>query len=266
MITQLSVTSAGSKPFADPLAAIATLPMSLRATPADADLVGLRGAAGWPGIALEAIRSGARGVLVVDPVADETSTLEQVAADSGVPVVLDTTWAYNPAVRAAVDSFVRLSVPGALVEVRSNLPLRSSRSHALLDQLSLVRAAVGAVESVQYVRFDTYGFDAIGTLENGSRVTFAAILTNSVASSATVRIVRPTDAVELFLPAPTTAAPGRAVVCGPNGETLLPTKYETGHRVAWRELHASALAGALSGDLAGFSDDVRLVQTASSGS
>jgi hypothetical protein len=251
--------------YTDTLAALATLPISLRRTDGTADLVAIHGAEGWPRVAARAITGGARGVLVTEPHPADTAELHAIADEARVPVVLDGRWADNPAVTASASSFASLADRDALVEARVDLPQGSELEVALIGQLALVRRAVGGVTELRFVRHNASGYDAVGRIEGGASVSLTAILANALPVAATLRIVAATDAVELALPDPALAAPGRAVVSGPDGETLLVTQYETAQRGAWRRLHALVLAGDTAPDLAHFASDVRVLRAATSG-
>ncbi|WP_210478973.1 hypothetical protein [Naasia sp. SYSU D00948] len=262
MTRQLTVASASDAPFAEQLAAIVTLPESLREASGPADLIGIRGAAGWPAVAADAIRSGARGILVVAPVAADTAELEALATERRVPVVLDSPWAGNPAVAQSAPPFSALLGPGSLVEARADLPVGSDPEQGALDLLALVRRAVAPAAGLRVVRRGRTGWDAVAAVEGGASATLGVVLTDSLPPSATVRILGPVDSVVLTVPAPAAAAPGRVLVGRRDGETLLETRYETAHRAAWRRLHALVLDGEDSDDLAGFAADLRLLREA----
>lgn len=258
MTVQLTVAST----VPEILAPTVTLPESLRRTEAGADLVGLPGTAGWTESVAEAIRGGARGVLVVEPVAADPADLQALADERSVPVVLDSLWAGNPAVEAAASSFGALAEEGALVEARVDLPLGSDLDQAALDLLALVGRAVGPVGSLRFVRRNGSGWDALARFANGASGALGAILTDSRPPAATVRLVRPRDAVELAIPGPQTAAPGHAIVTGPDGATLLETRYETAHRASWRRLHGLVVGGGTAEDLAAFASHVSVLRAA----
>jgi hypothetical protein len=261
MTEQLTVGTVSGRPAGGYLGAV-TLPESLSRADGEADLVGLAGTAGWADAAADAIRAGARGILVTAPVAEDTAELERIAAEASVPVVLDTLWAGNPAVETASAAFAAVKDAETLIEARVNLPLGADLDQAALDQVALLRRAAGAVAELRFVRRDSHGYDALATLESGAPASLAAILSAGLPQAATVRVIKPVDAVELYVPSPDTAAPGRAVVSGPDGETLLPTHYETGARASWRRLRGLVLAGDGATDLADFAADVRIVRAA----
>jgi hypothetical protein len=99
-------------------------------------------------------------------------------------------------------------------------------------------------------------------LSGGARASLSAITTDSVPESAYLRIIKPETAVETVLPAPSTALPGRVTVSGPEGATLLTTKWETAHRSAWRRLHVLVQDGASDTDLTDFARDVYTIRAA----
>jgi hypothetical protein len=242
--------------------AVASLPMSLHRGGHDADLVGLAGGPGWAADALAAIDAGARGVLVVDPAPADVRALR----DREVPIVLDGRWSYNPAVLDSAPAFAARNDAESLVEVRADVPLGSDLERVLLSQLALVRTAVGPVVELSFDRWNARGWDARGTLESGAHVALAAILTHALEPAASLRIIKPEDAVRLTVPDPATARPGHVVVSSAEGATLLVTRWESAHRVAWRTLHGLVTTGQAGTDLSGFEHDVELVRGARSAS
>src|SRR5882757_9539986 len=76
-------------------AVIASLPLSLRRDTVDADLIAVDGSPGWTH---RAITAGARGLVIVDPVAEPVDELIAHAAGRGVPIAVDSHWWQNPAV------------------------------------------------------------------------------------------------------------------------------------------------------------------------
>ncbi|WP_138444970.1 hypothetical protein [Sinomonas susongensis] len=239
---------------------ISSLPVSLHPTDgAGSDLVAVAGTPGWTEKALESIEAGARGVMVIRPSAADVTALRDRAEASGVPVVLDTEWAHNPAVAAAAPRFAAVNDENSLLEARVNAPVGVDVDQVLLAQLALIRAAVDPVVSLSHARRNRHGYDALAHLASGARASLSAILSDALPSSATLRIIKPRDAVTLAVPASETAAPGRVTVSGPDGATLLPTQWESAHRAAWRRLHALAEAGEACEDLSSFAADVAIV-------
>jgi hypothetical protein len=238
--------------------AVAALPMSLHPGGEDADLVGIAGGRDWVATAGKAIEAGARGVLVVDPAPADVSALR----GGTVPVVLDGRWTYNPAVLDSAPAFAARNDAQSLIEVRADVPLGSDPERVLLSQLALARTAVAPVVELSFDRWTARGWDARGRLESGARVALAAIFTDALEPAASVRVIRAEDAVRLTVPDPATARPGHVVVSSPDGATLLVTKWESAHRVAWRTLHGLVTSGQAGTDLAGLEHDVDLVRGA----
>ncbi|WP_052207136.1 hypothetical protein [Sinomonas humi] len=260
MTQQLTVTSS---PEADAKGdvhqVVASLPVSLHLSDAEASaLVAIAGTPGWTESALGAIASGARGLMIIEPCAADVASLKKRADTLGVPVVIDTEWAHNPAVAAAAPHFASLDDENSLLEARVNARVGADLEQVLLAQLALIRAAVGPVASLTYARRNRHGYDALATLVSGARASLAAILTDAIPGSAALRMIKPKTAVTLTLPGAGTAAPGKVTVSGPEGATLLPTLWETSHRAAWRRLHTLADAGQACEDLAAFADDAAL--------
>jgi hypothetical protein len=260
-MTQLTVTSS---PEADSAGAVpqvvASLPVSLH--PSDdggAALVAIAGGSGWTEKALAAISSGARGLMIVSPPPADVAALRERANEQGVPVVIDTEWAHNPAVAASAPHFAVNNDENSLLEARVNARAGAGLGQVLLAQLALIRAAVSPVVSLAYARRNEHGYDALAQLAGGAQASLTAILTDALPASATLRIVRPRHTVALALPGAGTAAPGKVTLSGPEGATLLPTLWESAHRAAWRRLHSLVEAGQTCEDLTAFAEDAAIV-------
>lgn len=256
MSTQLSVAAS---PHADANGAIAqviaSLPISLRSGSDRADLVAVSGVH-WAEDAAAAANAGARGIMIVDPLPSDASACAERVASAGIPVVVDSTWARNPAVAVAAPHFAALGAAGrsgtsdeGAFESRIDAPVGSDLDQVLLAQLALVAAAVGPVDSVTIERWNVHGYDARGRLRSGARVALAAVLTGGLPTCATLRVLTRHEGVRMHLPSPETASCGTVTVSGPDGATLLPTLWETPHRAAWRELHRRVNSGESTSDL-----------------
>ncbi len=262
MTAQLTVTASDAANRSGRVAqVIAALPVSLHPAPdaaerGIAELVAIDGSAGWPAEAEQAIDAGARGVLVVRPVPADVRSLIEKANARNIPVVIDAMWTYNPAVQNSAGAFAEILDDRMLLEARTYAATGSDWDRVLLDQLSLIRAAVAPVRSFRFVRRGEHGYAALAEFANGARASITAVRTDSVPESASLRSVKAQHLVELEVPAPETAIPGRVHVTGPEGSTLLETKWETAHRAAWRHLHGLVTSGLTSSDLSDFSEDV----------
>ena len=263
MTTRLTVHAQGPADAAGRIAeTVASLPISLHPVGDGADLVGIAGDAGWSESAQRAIRSGARGVLVVDPVAEDVTALWALTEEAGVPVVLDTPWAHNPAVLESAGVLAERMDAEAVVEVRVDLAVGADLDRVLLGQLALVRAVAGPISRLRFDRRNRTGYEAVGVLASGARLNLTAILSNGLVAGASVRVIRAKDAVRLTVPDPGTSAPGRLVVSDEHGATLRITEWESTHRVAWRRLHQLVTRSAPWTELDGFAQNVAVATQA----
>jgi hypothetical protein len=243
-------------------AVLASLPASVQPAVESGAFVTVDGQTGWGDRIGEALDSGARGILVYEPCDlaefDLTQLLEvsaRAAADR-VPVVLDTGWAQNSAVASAAEGFRELSEQQRILEARVVARPGASPRNLLVAQLALVRAAVSAVNALEPIIVSSHGYSIVGSLNSGNRVSLAATLTRSLPESATLRMLGQHGSVTLRLTEQTTARPGRVTLTGPSGSTQLPTRFETGHRVAWRRLSAAVSVGQAVSDLEDFIEDM----------
>jgi hypothetical protein len=244
-------------------AVLASLPSSLRPVPGGGELVAVSGsAAGWSQRALAALEGGARGILVIDPTLDDAAAgsateLRRRAAHLGVPVVLGSPWADNPAVPTAAPEFRRRGLPGRLLEARVTAPVGAALDSGLVAQLALVRAAVGTIVDASLVTSDDRGYTVLGALGSGLRVVLVGVRTNALPESARLRLLADESSVELAIPASATARPAHAVITDARGATLLPTVYENAHRASWRRLCRAVVetGSAAVDDLGGFLED-----------
>jgi hypothetical protein len=264
MTPQLTVSASPSAEASGALPeVIASLPVSLRrASAKKPDLVAIDGGKGWAQAAEEAIRKGVKGLLVIDPCAENVTSLRDAAEEAQVPVLIDSKWAYNPAVTAGKGAFTAHNGADSLLEARVNVPVGSDLERVLLGQMSLIRGAVDEVIGLRFVLKDSHGYEALARLSSGARASLSAISTDSVPMSAYLRVIKPETAVETVLPGPSAAVPGKVTVSGPEGAILLKTQWETAHRSAWRHLHRMVQDGDIGTDLAGFARDVFTVRAA----
>ena len=264
MSRQLSVVASPEADAAGAVAqVIASLPVSLRPGTGAADLAAVSGA-NWAQDASAAAAGGAAGIMIVNPAATDAGRLDADMSGIEVPVVVDSTWSHNPAVAAAAPHFAALRERGepAAFESRVDVPVRSDLEQVLLAQLALVRAAVEPVASLTVDRWNEQGYDIRATLAGGASIALAAVLTNGLPTSASLRALSRHNAVRLHLPDPATATCGTVTVSGPDGATVLPTLWETPHRSAWRELHRRVTDGESTSELDELVADIATLRTA----
>ncbi|MFF1883167.1 hypothetical protein ACFVVC_17060 [Pseudarthrobacter sp. NPDC058196] len=241
---------------------VASLPATFGPTPAGqsgpADVLVVAGSSGWAAEAAGAVQAGARGIVVANPVPEDTSELAAAADAAGAVVVLDLRWAANPALVAEV------SGPDARGAVRSGLGTASlldsvataapgtDPRQLLSDHLAALLAVTGRLDGVAVLRQDAAGYTASGRLANGAPFTAQGVLTAGRPAGVDIRLYTADGGVAVQVPDPDAAWPAKVRVTGPHGELLLPTLYESAHRFAWRRLKEHLSAGTRPDDLAGF--------------
>ncbi|WP_230672678.1 hypothetical protein [Rathayibacter sp. Leaf248] len=239
-------------------AVVASLPVSLAFGRSAVDLVAVDGSTGWTTEVLRAREAGARGVLVVDPREEDVSAGHAL----GFPVVLDRPFSGNPGVEDVRSALADVE-PRALLEARVVVPTGTALRHALLEQLALVRAAHAPLESAALVISTPRGYTVRGRLRTGRAVLLTGAVSDAVPTSATLRAVGADVIVDACIPSPETARPLRATITTSNGQTMLPTRYETAHRFSWRRLIALVRAEESSTDLEDFAADRAVIASLS---
>jgi hypothetical protein len=219
------------------VATLASLPESFRRTDdaGDAgDVVVIAGAPGWAGRATAAARAGARALLVLDPGPAADDDLAALAA-TGAPVVLDVPWRHDEAVRRVAPRIHRLAAPGALLEARAALADGDDLAGAARALALTAQALLGSplTELAALARTPDH-LMLTGSTATGVHVIVSTLVAAHGHACATFRLVVGDRAAHVALPAPGTAAPGRASVTDAAGREDLPVVFESGHRTAMR--------------------------------
>jgi hypothetical protein len=233
----IAAHSAAAATFSETLA---SLPESFGpATAAEpATVVTVDGDGGWPAEAAQAIRGGARAVIVVDPLVVEAAEVRELAtlADaSGAFVELAEQYAGDPALAVhRQDLLDHIETLGVLVVTETTPALR--RENAVLGVLRTLRA-LG-----QQVRLTDVWETPTAVLTRGSA---GAIVVEGAVSRGTVPIGQRVQGlgtgrtVDVTLLGRATARPASITVATMAGELRLPTVYETAPRATWRRVHAA---------------------------
>lgn len=258
-MTALLVTADGTaRRDGDVDAVIASLPVSLAWATDRADVAAVSGTEGWAGRASRAFATGARGVMVVEPIAESTRALVALQATAdGRPVVIDRALAGHPGLvdaRAAVSTVEE----GALLEVRLVVPETSAPAVALLEQLALVRAVGSPLASGRRLQSHARGFSVRGTLADGRPALLSATASTVLPTSARIRLVGARTEVSIEITGGRAARPLRATLTTADGTTQLPTRFETAHRGNWRRLHDAVAADTPPSDLDDLVEDLAL--------
>lgn len=226
-------------------------------TAAGADVVVIAGESGWTAEAVRAIEAGARGVMVANPVPEESAQLAAAANAAGAAVVLDLRWASNPALvsgngqpdaRQAVRSAIGTA---AMLDSVATASPGTDPDRLLGQHLAALLAVTGPLDGVRTLRSDSTGYTLSGRLANGAPITAQGIVTAARPAGVDIRLYTRDGGVSVTVPDPDAAWPAEVRATGAQGEVLLPTLYESAHRASWRLLRDHLSAGTRP-DLAGF--------------
>lgn len=242
-------------------AVVASLPVSFAPAGSQPDVVALAGTAGWTARATEAVRAGARGVVVVDPVTEDPAALAAAAAEAGTAVVLDQAWAGNPAL---AESAARSALAGALADavlldsVAWGAPETDTKV-LLTRHLAAVMACGVELSGLRVIQRSANGYTVIGSLPGGAPAALHGITTSAVAATATVSVLTSSGRADITLPDASAGWPAEVRSVTSAGATMFPTLYESAHRHSWRRLHAAIDSGVPETDLERFAALTALV-------
>lgn len=226
--------------------------------PGAADVLVIAGGPGWTAEAANAAAAGARGIVVANPVPEDTTQLAAAAAAAGTAVVLDLRWASNPALvgdptepdaRGAVRSAAGTA---SLLDSVATAAPGTDPQRLLADHLAALLTVCGPLDGLRVLRSGATGYTVRGRLANGAPFTAQGVLTAARPAGVDIRLYTSDGGVTVQVPDPDAAWPAQVRVTGAQGELLLPTLYESAHRSAWRRLKDHLHAGTSPDDLAGF--------------
>jgi hypothetical protein len=267
MSTQLSLYADPQAQTAGAVAAVAaSLPLSFAPAPAQGpapDVIAVAGHSGWTRRAADAIRSGARGVVVSSPVPEDSDQLAAEASESGAAVVLDQRWAGN-----AVLAGPRANVQGVIADALGDAVLMDSVAVAapgtdplqlLTEQLSAVLHSGIELRDVRMVQRSANGYTVAAVLPGGAPVALQGILTSSLPATASICVLTSTGRADIVLPDPAAAWPAEVRVVTAEGRRRFPTLYESAHRTSWSRVHSQISSGNPAKDLAQFTAAMSLL-------
>lgn len=234
--------------------AVASLPASFGPAAAGeaARISALDGTPGWTTEAIKAVDGGATGIVVVNPVPENTAALLDAAEAAGVAVVLDQRWASNPGLAGAEDAVRTVAGRAAMLDTVATAAAGTDPERLLTEHLAAVVRVTGQLDALRVLRRGPHGYTVSGRLANGAPVSLQGVLSNSRPAGVDFRLYTDDGGVSIAVPEPLAAWPAEVRATGPQGEILLPTLYESAHRTTWRRLKEHLDAGALPSDLAGF--------------
>ncbi|WP_426561309.1 hypothetical protein ACPPVT_14205 [Angustibacter sp. McL0619] len=241
----------------------ASLPLSLGVAASEpAQLVAVDGRQrDWLTVATETASSGVLGILVVHPrpgpAAAAVHELAARARDNGLPVVVETVWAAHPAVAQLADSTRARLDDVALADSVAIVAKDDPRSPAsvLLDQLALLRAVLGPIDEVTFSASGASGH-TVNARRGASAVALSAVRTSVSPAGARLAIYTASGEAHLVVPEGGTAAPARASVVDDQGESVLPSWYESASRASWRRLVEAVTSQQALADLDFLADDL----------
>ncbi|MEK0153680.1 hypothetical protein [Arthrobacter oryzae] len=269
MTTQLSVYADPQAEAAGAVSAVvASLPLSFGPAPdgpavSAPDVTAVAGHAGWTGRSADAIRNGAKGVVVSGPVAEDPAELIAVADAAGSVVVLDQQWAGNTALAPTADN-----VQGVIATALKDAVLLDSVAvavpgtdpvHLLTDQLAVLVQCGIKVLNVRMVQRNGNGYTVAGILAGGVPVALQGILTSALPATASLTILTSAGRADVVLPDPSAAWPAEVRAVTTEGATTLPTLYESSHRTSWSRVHAHISSGIPANDLTQFTTVMSLL-------
>ncbi|MCZ9884869.1 hypothetical protein [Arthrobacter sp. B2a2-09] len=255
MSTQYTVTATPQAEESGSVAlAVASLPASFGPVAAGdaASISAIDGAPGWTTEAIKAIDGGASGIVVVNPVPENTAALLDAAEAASAAVVLDQRWASNPGLAGAEDAVRSVAGRAAMLDTVATAAAGTDPERLLTEHLAAVVRVTGQLDGLRVLRLGTHGYTVSGRFANGAPVSLQGVLSNSRPAGVDFRLYTDDGGVSIAVPEPLAAWPAEVRATGPQGEILLPTLYESAHRTTWRRLKEHLDAGTLPSDLAGF--------------
>ena len=269
MTTQLSVYADPQAEAAGAVSAVvASLPLSFGPAPdgpavSAPDVTAIAGHAGWTGRSADALRNGAKGVVVSGPVAEDPAELIAVADAAGSVVVLDQQWAGNTALAPAagnVHSVIDTALQDAvLLDSVAVAAPGTDPVHLLTDQLAVLVQCGITVRNVRMVQQNGNGYTVAGVLGGGVPVALQGILTSALPATASLTILTSAGRADVVLPDPAAAWPAKVRAVTTEGATTLPTLYESSHRTSWSRAHSHISSGIPANDLTQFTSVMSLL-------
>ncbi|MGY3567207.1 hypothetical protein [Sinomonas sp. RB5] len=235
----------------------ASLPLSLAPTGGAPQIAAVDGSAGWERRAGEALAAGALAAVVGPPMAHDDGG--HLPDDAAGRIVVAWGFASNPGVLAAAGAAAALRGRAVLAECRVTVPDAGLVDAALLDALTACGRVFGAFGPVETLVSGPAGQHCAGHLASGAPLALALVVSAAGPAALTLRLLTEDGGLTAHVPSAATAAPAEVRIVGPDGERLLPTRWETSRRASWRRAIAIAAGGPASGDVAEFHRTAPLV-------
>ncbi|MEZ2390344.1 hypothetical protein AB6813_12500 [bacterium RCC_150] len=234
--------------------AVASLPASFGPAPAGeaASISAIDGTPGWTAEAIKAIDAGSIGILVVNPVPENTAALSDAAEKVRAAVVVDQRWASNAGLASGEEAVRSVLGRATMLDSVATAAPGTNPEGLLADHLAAVVRVTGQLDALRVLHRTAHGYTASARLPNGAPVALHGVLGASRPAGVDFRLYTDDGGVSIAVPEPAAAWPAEVRAVGPQGQILLPTIYESAHRTTWRRLKENLDAGTLPSDLAGF--------------
>ena len=203
--------------------AVASLPASFGpaaagdAAPAQ-KVSAIDGTPGWTTVAIKAIDGGASGIVVVNPVPENTAALLDAVEAAGVAVVLDQRWASNPGLAGAEDAVRTVAGRAAMLDTVATAAAGTDPERLLTEHLAAVVRVTGQLDALRVLRRGPHGYTVSARLANGAPVALQGVLSNSRPAGVDFRLYTDDGGVSIAVPEPLAAWPAEVRVTGPTGE------------------------------------------------
>jgi hypothetical protein len=263
----ISVAGAADERFSRELRATwSSLPASLAAVPDGVSLAAVDGRdRQWVQAVTDFLRAGAGGVLIAGPVsgpaADDVQTAAHLAAERGIPVIVESAWASHPALAPFASAAAEQLGDVALIESVAVVTADDPRDSAdvLLDHLALLRAVSRPLHDVHFATTSATGYTVNGAQDTGAFVALSSVRSAAAEPAARLAIYGAVAQAGLIVPTDRgTAAPAKAWLVDVNGRSTQPSRYESASRASWRRLLMAVHAHDTPADLASLAADIEL--------
>jgi hypothetical protein len=235
-------------------AALATLPLSYREAGRDAEVVVISGEPGWDDRVRAAARTGARGVLVTDPVPLPTAATMQAEVPDCV-IALAETWASHPLLRSAAEQFAEPIGRAHLIDAHSVEPATGRSLRAVLfAQLRAVQNLGIGVVSLAIAAETPSSILGVGRSASGARIALSAARSDTSDGSLDLLLVGRAATIRLALPDSGAVRPGRAVLTSESDARELPTAWQSPLRTSLLALHDALSTGTSTDQLREFTE------------
>jgi len=200
----------------------------------------------WVARLLAAVRNGARGVLLAAPGPadpDEVRDAARRATAAGTIVAVDAGYTADRTWRHALPAWQEHAPGAQLLDSVVTIDERSSTLFtALIDQLTVVRPIVGALEGLHLLHRSDDQYIASARADQLA-ITLTGVVSGLETSTLRVDLVGVDRRWSARFDGDALARPALVTRFDADGSTAPPLRYESPHRAAWLDLHAAITDG-----------------------